>query len=102
MTITYVQSYFNKSMTATSDAPFSLSFADIWLREANMQVLSNDALMGDRNGQDFEMATGAVATFPYINLADVFIKNAGAGANTKIVVNGVVMTPAQVKRMFEG
>jgi len=102
MSITYTQSYFNKSITATTDAPFSLSYADVWLREVNIQILSNDALMGDRSGQDFAMATGAVASFPYINLADVFIKNAGAGANTTVVVNGVVMTPAMVKRMFEG
>jgi len=102
LTITYVQSFFNKTETAASDAAFSLSFADIWLREANIQILSNDALLGDRNGQDFEMSTGAVATFPYLNLADTFVKNATAGSNTKVVVNGVVMTPAQVKRMFEG
>lgn len=97
MTITYAQSFINKSITATSDAAFSLSKADLWLREANILILNNAALTGDRNGQDFNMGVASVATFPFLNLADFFVKNASAGSNTTIIVNGVLMSPKMMQ-----
>lgn len=96
LSITYSQTFFNKTVTATSDNPFPLATSDIWLREANIQILSNPADMGDLSGQDFELSVGDVASYPFINLKDVFVKNHTSAANTKIVVNGTRMSPTQL------
>jgi len=77
---------------------FNLTSADLWLREANIHVETNNANYGDRAGQDATVTAGDVVSFQDFNLADVFFKNSGAGANTVIRVVGVVMTP---KRKLE-
>ena len=93
----YPQSFISISKTATADTMFSLIQADLWMREVNIHVETNNAKYGDRTGQDAEVTAGDVVPFQDVNLADVFFKNAGAGANTVIRAVGVVMTPGRLK-----
>jgi hypothetical protein len=96
-TASFPQSFIYRTHTATTDAMFNLTTADLWMREANIHVETNNAKYGDRAGQDAQITAGDVVIFEDFNLLDVFFKNAGAGANTVIRVVGVVMTEGRKK-----
>ena len=78
--------------TATDDLKFRLVQADLWLRSANIHVVTNSANYGDTNAQDATLTTVDVAFFEDFNLADLYFKNTGAGSNTTIRVVGIKMT----------
>lgn len=97
--ITYTQSFLYLSKTATDDNAFSLTPADTWVREGNIHVETNNAKYGDRSAQDATINAGDIVYFQDFNLADIFFKNAGAGANTVVRFVGVVMTPARKREL---
>lgn len=66
--------------------------ADLWLRSANIHVVTNSAKYGDTNNQDATITTNDVPFFDDFNLADLYFKNAAPAANTTINVVGIKMT----------
>jgi len=85
--------------TATDDAAFRLIFTQLWLREANIHVATNNAKYGDLNNQDASITTSDIATFYDFNLADLYFKNATGGSNTTIYLVGVVMTEGRKREL---
>jgi hypothetical protein len=65
---------------------------DLWLREANIHVITKGALYGDATEQEAEVTAGDILVFEDFNLGDLYFKNATAGENTTIQVVGVVMS----------
>jgi len=89
----YTQTFLSKSKTATDDNMFSLVSTDLWIREGNFHIVTNNAKYGDRVQQEASINAGDVIYFQDFNLLDVFFKNATAGNNTVVNFAGVVMTP---------
>jgi len=85
--------------TATSDAKFNLVFQDVWIRDANIHVITQDAKYGDFDTQDAILTTADVASFQDFNLKDLFFKNKTPGSNTTIQVVAIVMTEARQKAL---
>lgn len=85
-------SFVTLNVTATSDSAFRITDHDIPFYEANFHIVTNAALYGDMTAQDAPAAVGDVITFPKGNVKDIWFKNAGAGANTKIVCVATVPT----------
>lgn len=85
--------------TATDDLPFRIISTKLWLRTANIHVITNAADYGGLYNQDASVAAGNVVFFDDFNLADLYFKNSGAGANTIIRIVGVVMTPGRKKEL---
>jgi len=79
--------------TATSDSQFRLTFDDkpLWLREANIHCITNNAYYGDVNDQVASFNTGDIISFQDFNLSDLWFKNASAGSNTVIRCVGILM-----------
>jgi len=85
--------------TATDDNKFRLSQNDLWFRDANIHVETNAAKYGDTLQQEIQISTTDILTFQDFNLSDLFFKNAAAGSNTTITLNGVLMTDGRKKEL---
>ena len=85
--------------TAAADTQFRLITEDLWLREANIHCLTNNALYGDYNTQNATFNTGDVISFQDFNLADMYFKNATGGSNTVIRLVGIVMSIGRKKEL---
>lgn len=70
--------------------------ANLWLRSANIHVVTNSAKYGDTNAQDATITTNDVPFFDDFNLADLYFKNAGAGSNTTINIVAIKMTKGRM------
>lgn len=90
---------FTAGHTATDDLKFRLAEADTWIATGNLHVVTNDCKYGDTNTQDATIAADAVMDFQDFNLANLFIKNAGAGSNTTVYFVGVLMTEARKQEL---
>jgi len=73
--------------------------ADLWMREVNIHITTNNADYGDRLAQDAEVTAGDVLSYQDVNLADMFFKNSTAGSNTVVTAVGAVMSPARKKEL---
>jgi len=69
----------------------------LWLRSANIHVITQNCQYGDLFNQDAVLTTTDVVYFDDFNLADLYFRNAGAGLNTTIRLVGIVMTPGRKK-----
>jgi len=84
--------------TATADGKFHLVAVDLWASDINIHVMLQNAKYGDFDNQECTIvADKDVPHFENVNLKDLFFKNAGAAANTKIWAVGVRMTEKQMK-----
>jgi len=88
------------SHTATADTKFRLVQNDLWIKAANIHVVTNAAYYGDTNNQSGAAAANSVITFEDFNLADLFFKNAAAGVNTTIVAICVLATERYKKQVL--
>ena len=86
------------AITATDDLLFRVINTDLWLSNANIHIVTNDALYGNVTIQPATATAGDILIYDTFNLADLYFRNAGAAANTTIYVVGIVM-PKQ--RMHE-
>lgn len=73
------------SKTATDDNLFKLTTQDFWCSEANIHILTNNALYGDLNNIEAPVNTTDILSYKNFNINDLYFKNATAGNNTKIV-----------------
>lgn len=80
------------SYTASADTPFVITDHDIPFYDANFHVSTQNALYGDMVSQEAPASVGDVISFRNGNIKDIFFKNAGAGANTKIICVATVPT----------
>lgn len=85
--------------TATTDLKFHLVDVDLWVSEANIHVVTNDAFYGDFNIQEATITTLQAGFFKDFNLRDLFFRNAGAAANTTILIVGIRMLPARMEEL---
>lgn len=86
--------------TATDNLQFRLLNTDLWLSNANIHVLTQNALYGKVNNQPATVTAGNILTYDNFNLADLFFRNAGAGANTVIYCVGITMLPGRKKELL--
>lgn len=84
------------SKTATDDLKFRLVQNEMWFREGNFHIITNNAKYGDTNTQDATITAGDIVTFQDFNLGDLFFINASAGSNTTIYFVGIL------KEVFKG
>lgn len=94
--------FFTATFTFTADAARALAEAlgqdaDFALTDATVQVKTNAALLGDKNGQSLEVAAGNSASFDFIPFSEVWMKNKGAGLNAVVVVSGFTASAKQVR-----
>ena len=86
--------YHSQSWTFTADIARVLSTLPLVFTELDIQILTHPALMGDVNGQVFELSAGDIVSYRNSNGIDLrgfFFKNAGAGNNIKVVVSGILI-----------
>jgi hypothetical protein len=83
--------------TATDDLKFALVYSDMWFREINIHILTNDARYGDTNitSSNPSITAGNGISFQDVNLKDIFFINSAGGSNTTIFAVGVLMTPGR-------
>ena len=77
--------------TAADDAAHMISIGepDQWLEFADIFVYDENALFGGVDAQDVSILAGDSYNIPHpVNISDLFFRNAGAGANTRVVVVG--------------
>ena len=77
------------SKTATDDNKFRLVQSEMWFREGNFHIITNNAKYGDTNTQDATITAGDIVTFQDFNLADIFFINATGGSNTTVYFVGI-------------
>lgn len=82
--------------TAADDLLFHLVDVDLWLSNANVHVVTNDALYGDVTAQPATVNAGDILIFDNFNLKDLYLRNAGAGSNTVVYVVGITMSKAKM------
>ena len=85
---------YSNSWTFTTDAARILTSQPLVFSELDIQILTHDGKMGDVNGQEFELSAGDIVSYrdsKGIDLRGFFFKNAGAGNNIKVVVNGILL-----------
>lgn len=87
------------SKTATDDLLFRVINTDLWLSNANIHCVTNDALYGDVTTQPATVNAGDILIFEKFNLADLYFKNAGAGSNTTIYVVGITMSKDEIEKL---
>lgn len=85
--------------TATDDLKFHLVDVDLWVSEANIHVVTNDAKYGDFDVQLATITTNDVPFFRDFNLRDLFFKNDAAGFHTTIYIVGIRMTEARKEEL---
>lgn len=85
---------YHNSWTFTNDNARILTDIPLIFTELDIQILDNDAYMGDVNGQSFELTAGDIVSYRNakgISIKQFFFKNQGAGNNIKVVVNGILL-----------
>jgi len=75
-----------------ADLQFRLIQTPLWLRSANIHVLTNDANYGKVGNQPATVAAGDILTFEDFNLADLWFINETATDDTLIYLVGVTMS----------
>jgi len=74
--------------TMTTDAAYRFETTTTRLRDVIIRVSTFDALVGNTANQRYPRSTGSTLGFTKIDLSKFYIKNAGAGSNTKINIIG--------------
>lgn len=81
--------YQRLTKTATDDLTFQIVTISKWFEYLDIFAYTNNAYVGDLNGQDVLVAANAVYTIPYpVDAKDLFFKNVAAGSNTTVVIAG--------------
>ena len=85
--------------TATADTQFRVMNTPLWMREANVHCVTNNAKYGNVTDQPATINANDIVIFQDFNLADIYFKNATAGSNTTIYVIGVTMSRGRMRDM---
>jgi len=91
---------YRSSTTATADAAFKLVNDDKWFESIDVFVYDNNAYMGDVGTQDILIQANDIYYLLHpVNLNDFFFRNVGAGANTRVVVAGVLLSDRRKREL---
>ena len=79
--------------TASNDNPFQLVLQDMWFKELDVFIYTNDCNVGGINNQEITVFTNDVYTIKgYINAKELYFANTNAGNNTKVVIAGTELS----------
>ncbi|MBE3113070.1 MAG: hypothetical protein IMZ49_00425 [Actinobacteria bacterium] len=85
--------YQRLTKTAADDLPFKIVTGSKWFEFLDIFVYTNNAYVGDLNGQDVLVAANAVYTITApVDALDLVFKNAAAGSNTVVVIAGTELS----------
>lgn len=74
--------------TMTDNVKYRFESSSVLLRDVIIRVSENAAVIGDSSNQRYPKSIGSTCGFTRVDLSKLYIKNAGAGANTKINILG--------------
>lgn len=77
--------------TASDNLAHALSDTTLLLRDCVVLVSTNAALFGDEDNQRFPRAAASSFGLVDLDLSTLYVKNAGAGANTTVNILGTRM-----------
>jgi hypothetical protein len=87
------------SKTATDDNVFQVTTLDIWMKEADIFVYTNDADCGTVSNQDIWINANDIYTPKgIINVGELYFKNHTGGSNTTVVIAGVRMSDDELRK----
>ena len=75
--------------TMTTDDAYRFETSELKLRSGVILFSTHDALVGDSSNQRYPKSAGTTLSFENVDLSELYVKNAGAGSNTKINIIGV-------------
>lgn len=75
--------------TMVDNNPYRFETTELKLRSGVILFSTNDALVGDSSNQRYPKSAGTTLSIKYVDLSELYFKNAGAGQNTKINIIGV-------------
>lgn len=79
--------YENEHTMVNNDA-YRFSETPLLLRDVTIKVSDHHALMGDSSNQRYPRSVGSTYGLQKIDISKLYLKNAGAGSNTKINIFG--------------
>jgi len=74
--------------TMVDDSAYRFESSSLLLRDVVIRVSTHDAVFGDSSNQRYPRSTGSTIGLTKLDLSKFYIKNAGAGSNTKINILG--------------
>lgn len=75
--------------TMSDDLKYRFETSELKLRSATILFSTHDALVGDSSNQRYPKSAGTTLSVGYVDLSNLYFKNAGAGQNTKLNIIGV-------------
>jgi hypothetical protein len=91
---------YHSKTDAAADTAFKLTNKATWFESIDIFVYSNDLYLGDIGDQDVLIGAGDVYYLLHpCNLNDYYFKNAVAGANTRVVVAGILLSDIRKKQL---
>ena len=85
--------------TATDDLQFNLTSIDVWMKECDIFIYTNDADVGSIDNQSLVVSANDVYTIRGIlNVREIYFKNHTAGQNTVIALAGVTLSDYEKKQ----
>jgi hypothetical protein len=87
------------SATASADTQFNLTSIDVWMKEVDIFIYTNDADVGNIDNQSLYVAANDVYTIKgIVNIREIYFKNHTAGNNTSVAVAGVTLSDFEKKQ----
>ena len=91
---------YRSSITATADISFKLVHDDVWFESVDILFYDNPAYIGDLRDQDVLLNASDIYYLLHpVNLGNFFVKNAGAGNNTRVVVAGILLSDLRKREL---
>lgn len=91
---------YTSSTTAAADAAFKVTNGPTWFESIDIFIYDNDVFMGDIGVQEILIGSGDLYYLLHpVNLDNYFFKNAVAGANTRIVVAGILLSDQRKRQL---
>ena len=92
--------YIALTHTATDDLPFQVATVDMWFKEIDIFVTTNNANEGTVASQPVTIFANDIHTLKgIINLKDLYFINTTGGSNCVVSVVGIKMTDNELKTL---
>jgi hypothetical protein len=85
--------------TMTDDNIFTFSDKPMWFYEAVVEIQDNDVVYGNFNNQSSRLSVNETMSISKRDISRIMFKNAIAGSNATIIVQGTLMTDKQKQEM---
>jgi len=91
------------SATAADDNQFNLTTIDVWMKEVDIFVYTNDADVGSLDNQVLTVQANDVYTIRgIVNIREIYFKNTTAGQNCEVALAGVALSDSELSQMGLG